>query len=179
MNFSKGLIIFFWIVVGYLVLQFYNPLRVNSTINTYNRAADFFPQGWGFFTRNPQEELIEAFEFSEGKLIPIASSAFDKSNLYGISKNVRQNLKDIGALQESVKNKKWRSSKGPLPLHAASQLKADTLKVRDSKTFGENFKIIKRGHTYMLRKYKTVPFAWSNDHQEQYNNYETIKVFIK
>lgn len=180
MNLSKVAVTLFWIIIGYLLLQFFSPLNVNSFIHPYNKIPKFFPQGWGFFTRTPQEELIKAYHYQEGKWVGIANGGFSKENLFGLSRNNRENLMEVGSMYENLNAKDWFKGSGdPLSENYLDTIAVDTLTVRDKESFDRQFKVIKRGQTYCFIKHKPVPFAWSNKNQDKYNIYETIKIFIR
>lgn len=180
MHLKKIIIFSFWIITFYFLLQYANPLQINSGLYKYNKTSNFFPQGWGFFTRNPQEELVDVYTFDHNNLQKVENKSFSSANRFGLSKDIRHNLIEIGNFYELLKSgRKWHSHKGFFDNQYIAKLKTDTITVKDSKRYDAGFKILKRKKTYIITRYKPIPFAWSNNNQQQFNNYEVLKVYIK
>ena len=99
-----------WTVVGIYAVHAampYNPIKLPA-----EKAVDvrsWAPQGWKFFTRNPQEEGTTAFRASEaGGFAPVAQETYaSASNLFGASRAARAHGVEIGTLLEQIPDTQW------------------------------------------------------------------------
>ena len=61
----KSIITIFWIALVFLVaLSNFNSLGINKLINHTDKKSIIFslPQGWGFFTKNPQTLSADCYQ---------------------------------------------------------------------------------------------------------------------
>lgn len=158
-------------MLGYCLLQFYNPMSIESPISKYNRVSNFLPQGWGFFTKDPTEELFDIYEVDhKGMLVQLNESNSSASNLFGFSKKNRFKMIEYAILYENLKGRKWFHTKGLLETDTITEY--DTLKLQN------DLLILKKNKIYYLAKHSPVPFAWSMKDQEKNKPYEFIKIYV-
>ncbi|MEM9389998.1 MAG: SdpA family antimicrobial peptide system protein [Bacteroidota bacterium] len=108
-------IVFLTISIVYLVFIFlvadsslgYNPIRLPKSVNS--SVFSLIPQGWGFFTRDPREPLIDLYEISETNLnkLTLPNSSFEY--LYGFSRGMRFRASRVGYLTEQISETAWES----------------------------------------------------------------------
>lgn len=129
-----------------------------------------FPEGWGFFTKNPRDLLIEVYEVDNGKLKPISMANQTFSNFLGLSRKSRVIGYEASALANKVKKSDW-TTKQTKPLEAF--IDGDAIEVKGEAGFAH----FTQGE-YLFKLYKPVPYAWSKMNQNKYNPYTIAKIRI-
>lgn len=88
------ILLIFFVVVTYLP---YNPLTPSPKARLYLMAI--LPEGWGFFTKNPQDEQIFIFERQKGEWLSILKTPNSSmNNLFGIKRDARSQGSEYGIL---------------------------------------------------------------------------------
>ena len=112
------------------------------------------PQGWGFFTRNPKEEMVDIFEINGKKLKKISVPNMSFENRIGISRISRRVGYDISMLLGSFpKVVAWKTIP-EMPKFAAKDSVVN-LNVDSNKLY-----CLKNHQKYLLVKYNSTPWTW-------------------
>ncbi len=172
LNFNHIIVWLFWLALGYIVLSYYNP--INAVSNKPKEIVfKLFPQGWGFFTRDPKDKVIGLFQIQrEGfKLVSYNNGAAE--NLFGLSKKARYNMIEVSSLAQQLKDSKnWKEGKGD-PKRIFNKLKITDTIVPEKKNL-----VVTSGN-YIIVETKPIPFAWGNQKQKDFQPYKVIKVHVK
>jgi antimicrobial peptide system SdpA family protein len=104
-----------WGIVGVYAVHAcmpYNPIKLPG-----EHALDvriLVPEGWRFFTRDPQEEGASAYqESADGSFSPIVRKPnADRSNLFGASRVGRSHGVEMGTLIEQIPDSDWTKCTG-------------------------------------------------------------------
>lgn len=168
---GKKIIFTFWLFIGIIVLFSYSKI---SNYNVLPRTIiQFFPQGWGFFTKSPlDEEFILYKKNQKGVYERDSYTQSHISCFLGLSKNKRFKDMEITKMSQFVTNSSWKriklkeiiSSKYNTSFTLQVPLELNVLK--------NNYKTITKGE-YLIMKQGVVPFEWSNS--KQYLN-QTVSV---
>jgi antimicrobial peptide system SdpA family protein len=130
-----------------------------------------FPQGWGFFTRNPREENVFFYKIdSNNKIKEFNLLNQSSGNLFGFSRYTRLLSFDIAILTEMINEKKWYSSN---VVSESIYLDIKPIKIKAS----SNLQYLRKG-TYIIKLQKTVPWSWSNSNQSKYSPFKIVKIQI-
>lgn len=146
------IVTFFWLSL-FFVLFFnftpFNPIRY-KTSNLNTNLQFFLPQGWGFFTRNPREEIVQVYEYIENhwELITIPNSS--PQRVFGISKKQRRIGLDLTFLLSELQDNEWHTTLGN-PVENQYQI-SDTLK--------GNFEFL--NGPLLITKHNPIPWAWNS-----------------
>ena len=104
-----------WAVIGVYAVHAampYNPIKLPAESAVDVRA--WAPQGWKFFTRDPQEEGTTAFHATEaGAFAQVAHETYaNPSNFFGASRAARAQGVEIGTLLEQMPDADWTKCDG-------------------------------------------------------------------
>ncbi|NMO13575.1 SdpA family antimicrobial peptide system protein [Pyxidicoccus fallax] len=145
-----------WVIVlAYVAHGFmpYNPFSL--PFERYVRASTWAPEGWSFFTRNPQEPDIRLYSrgvdgtWMPSGLTPNSSPA----NLFGLRRGGRAQGMESALLLEHVAKESWQACEGA-PLSCLERMEA--LPPVHNPTPGPTL----CGHVGFVSQ-KPVPWAWS------------------
>jgi antimicrobial peptide system SdpA family protein len=111
-------IVYFLLLTG-LFLVFtnsvpYNPLTTNS-FNTQTILTSFFPEGWGFFSKNPRDPRILIYKLKNGiwyynDLAPISSYR----NVFGLGRRPRAQSTDMAMIMQELDDSLWHPFESPI-----------------------------------------------------------------
>lgn len=155
------IVVFFSSIKDQQVIQ-YPPLT--KSINY------LFPQGWGFFTRNPREDNVYAYRLKDNKIEEINLLNQSVTNFFGFSRSTRLKAFDLAILMEKINNKSWVRSSNP---NINSHINLPITKVKRT----NNLQFFSEG-IYFIKLKKTIPWKWSNLNQEKYTPYQIVKIKI-
>ncbi len=97
LSFSLSSIVLFVMVSN----TFYTPLFHNPNLS----ISEIIPQGWGFFTKNPRDVVVQVYDYSTGEsLIHPHSSPF---YLFGLSRLPSRLIMEIGAVAPNIEDSLW------------------------------------------------------------------------
>ena len=150
------------VAIGYAILCVYglhealpyNPLVLPFEDRVHLRQ--WLPEGWNFFTRDPQEERAAVYErYANSGWAKVAGKTLsDASNMFGLSRRPRAQSVETGLLLVQVPDAFWRSRRGA----------ADAC-LRDALLFGDEVNPTPRpllcGELGIVLQ-RPVPWAWSS-----------------
>jgi len=149
---------FYAFTIAYLVLIFvtadsslgFNVIHLSKKTN--EATFTIMPQGWGFFTRNPREPLIDMYKVTSTGLIKVTNPNSSLEYFFGFNRGMRFSSTQIGYFVEQVPERLWLKFAFPNDFFNMDE------------TF---FKLINDFSTpihcgkYILTKTERVPWAWS------------------
>jgi len=126
-------------------------------------------QGWGFFTRNPREEVVDIFKIEGHRLKKMTVINASASNYFGMSRKSRKIGMEVSVILGKLKKKEgeWkRMTKNEPMLHG------DPIVPLES----SNLHYLSKGE-YLLTKRVTTPWAWYNK-KNNFIPYEAVRISI-
>lgn len=166
----KRAIIASWLIMALLI--FFSSMKEQVVLNGNVKLviSTLFPEGWGFFTKNPREEFLELYRMENGKPISVIILNQSIENIFGLSRKSRLVGYEASMLAKDIPVNKWISNERK-PIEAFANLKSSYTKPKG------NFRELVNGE-YLLKVTKPVPFAWAKRNQEAHTPFKVIKVRI-
>lgn len=113
------------IVVGWVALILFiaraflpSPLPVGFP-NTRNIFM-LFPEGWGYFTRNPREPVLQLYSL-KGKHEPVLAPNFSRRSLFGLRRDGRKLGSEVDLVISQVPTSAWSTTKEAPAFEACSR----------------------------------------------------------
>jgi len=158
-----------WFVLSCLVFfsSFEDQIILND--NTKRTLNLIFPEGWGFFTKNPREPQLKVYKLFKNDTIPIDMSNHSSRNYFGFSRKARIISFESSIIVNEVKKDKWTKT----TFKDINCQSLDTVQIYEKKYF----KHINKG-TYIFILFKPIPYAWANQNQEKNNPLDVVKIII-
>ncbi len=160
----KRILFFKFVLVVVISLVFYVLLLSikQTAFSIYNRSSNialsaFIPEGWGFFTRDPQEEKFRVYLVKDNfELEEMDFQVSSNQNYHGLSRKIRRKFFEISQVVGSVPNDAWYDYSG-----TRENLCLDS----DQKLFEieldkKNFFLLKN-EKLLVYKYSVIPWEWS------------------
>jgi antimicrobial peptide system SdpA family protein len=113
----------------------------------------FIPQGWSFFTRNPQEDDIYVYKVENNNLVDVTERLNSPVNLFGLKKINKYSGIELGSIVAKIKTSEWASCNVQLKYFNLDSLPTVHLK--------SNFPQPSFDGTYILQKKPPIPFLWA------------------
>jgi antimicrobial peptide system SdpA family protein len=170
MIFLKKVILFFWIIICGLIFlsSLKSELVMNRDVKFF--ISTIFPEGWGFFTKNPRDELLEVYKIENGKLIFFNFSNHTKKNCFGLSRSSRVIGYEASIILSSISRDDWKKSQTRV---IKNHISDSIIQVKTDK----NFHYITRGE-YLFKIFKPVPYAWAKLNQKSNNPFSVVKIKV-
>ncbi|MFZ4860788.1 SdpA family antimicrobial peptide system protein [Sphingobacterium sp. Mn56C] len=171
MVYIKYIIALSWIIFGFAVFSASRNEQVilNSQMKTY--LNQMFPEGWGFFTKNPREASMSVYEYKEGKLIEIPFLNQSIATYFGLSRKRRIIAYEASMVAGTIGKKNWIENKSK-----SLEDYKDCVPIK--KKLNSDYSHITCG-TYFVKLFNPVPFAWAKEGQGDNNPFTFVKVLIK
>ncbi len=160
-NFTKLKSIFFvncavWLIILFVIIDSsanFNPIQTPHKVRS--SAFSISPQGWGFFTRNPREDMSDIYAIAEDKqlkkmILPNASAKY----FYGFNRGIRFGGSRLGVFMEQVPEKQWKNFNDFYSIILDSVPVVAVSNPYKTKIFFDNT-------SYLITLTKRVPWAWS------------------
>lgn len=168
---TKIIVLSFWLIGSILV--FFSSFKDQVIISKNNQQtiSNLLPQGWGFFTKDPRDPLLEVYKInSKNELERVTLLNFDSQTYYGLSRKARFLGCESSEVTGSLKKYKWSTD---IYSNIYNLKKGVVAKYNEKK-----LKYLKKG-SYLFLTYKIVPFAWIKNGQEKFNPISYIHVNIE
>lgn len=165
---NRVIIICFWTLVSGVILLSNNSSYPILSYNTNKTINYLFPQGWGFFTKDPKEITIDVYQLQNNTLKLISINNFSTQNLFGCSREARYIGYEFNKLAQSIPKIAYVDRIGSV--FKSYPNKTYVVKI----PFRPKFYLIDK--EYVIYQYKIVPFAWINRNQEKYSPYLVARV---
>ena len=149
-------------LVGVIILFSMISSLPESTIRISNiqkaKTASYIPEGWAFFTKNPQEEDILAYKYQESQkptyqLITIPTGSV--SNAFGLNRKVRMLAQEMGVMQKYIPDSCWFTINGSLQNNDSIIINS-LIKILIPKV--SNYPYL--SGTYIFQKIAPIPWSW-------------------
>lgn len=167
----KFILTFCWIIFGSTVL--FSTLKSQLILNDSSKEfiSKVFPQGWGFFTKDPQDFELSIYRIKNNKLEPIKMSNQSLKNYFGFSRSARIIGYEMSTVVKELTTNNWiKNANGNIYSH----LNDSTINIKSTHLF----KYLTTGE-YLIKLYKPIPYAWAQQNQENYNPFSIAKIKIK
>lgn len=147
----------FWTVIAaYAVHAAMPPNAVRLPLEDKLRMRDVLPQGWAFFTRDPQEPAIIPHVRSKGRFVAVDKGPnANKHNWFGIRRLARAQNVEVGILMSKVPMAFWdRCRSAPVVCLEKAGL---------ARTLSNPFpRPTVCGEVGLVRQ-ESIPWAWTRD----------------
>jgi antimicrobial peptide system SdpA family protein len=81
----------------------------NPTFGVKYAALYFMPEGWGFFTRDPREAIVDLYHIEKNnELIPFTRSNASAEFVFGASRLGRRYGMEVSMVLKSVASNEWK-----------------------------------------------------------------------
>ena len=166
-------IFFDLLVIGYLMVGSLPESTIRFSKISKVRAASIFPEGWAFFTKNPQDDdyLIYSFQGNKNEQFPcLISPNSSLENLFGINRKSRLKSQEIGSAIPYVNDTAWTSIKGNLEMNSAviNGMPIITIPIKS------NYPYFKE--KYILQKIAPIPWSWFNDFNQKFRTSKIVVI---
>jgi antimicrobial peptide system SdpA family protein len=115
----------------------FNPITLPFEAEHKTALIEVLPEGWRFFTRNPQEEQVIPLVLIDGTWRPASAPSSSARNLFGLNRAGRAQSVELGLLLEQMQPKdRWAPcdgspaeclSRAPVATHLANPSRAPTM----------------------------------------------------
>lgn len=169
-KFFEKIIFLCWLLLSIIVFfssideQLVVSNKLKKQINT------IFPEGWGFFTKSPRDQMLDVYRINNDSLEYISMSTHSKRSLFGLSRSPRIIGYESSMMINEIPIEKWKND---ISANFLNHIK-DTAFIIKRK---EHFKYFKEGE-YLFNIYRQIPYAWSNNNQERNNPIRIVKIGI-
>ena len=155
----------------FVFLAFFSSLSYN--LNTPNYAVKQLfnlsaPEGWGFFTRSPREEMVDVYAVENNKIKKFMQKNGHYSNFFGVSRLSRTIGMETSILLSKVNDSMWSDNVDISNIKIPSQ---------NYTLDNESLHFLKSGD-YVFVKRKTVPWAWRKNVQQTNIPYEITHIKV-
>lgn len=166
---KKTIVLTVWTVISLLV--FFSSFREQVFVSTHlqKHIGIIFPEGWGFFTKNPRSSLLEVYKVEGNTLVSSTIRNQSIKNRFGFSRKSRVIGYESSMLANEINVKNWSKDR----MENLHSLKEDTV----YNITNESNKYLNKGK-YLLVSYKMIPFAWSKSKQELNNPISYVYVNV-
>lgn len=168
---TKLVIIFGWVLCTTLILFSTMKSQLILAENHKEFINKIFPQGWGFFTKDPQDFELNIYKIRNGKLEKIKTLNQSLENKFGFSRSSRMIGYEMSTIAQEIKSTEWIQNTDN---NIYSSLKNSTIVINNK----VKFRYFSRG-SYLIQLYKPVPYAWAKQNQEKYNPFSVAKIQIQ
>lgn len=149
------------IIFSYFYFNFLSTLSQNVvpvSVEEKNVIKFFFPQGWGFFTKNPRDAKYKLYKITEtGQPELVNFKITSPSNWCGLSRKGNRISMEMIRIQKDFPNvSEWTVSNLDID---AFDVNKDTFEVIASNT--KDLRYIKSGK-YVVKEYFITPWNWLN-----------------
>ncbi|MGC6479431.1 MAG: SdpA family antimicrobial peptide system protein [Flavobacteriaceae bacterium] len=145
----------FWAFLFYYIFISSIPVPSNIKFENKSRIFSLLPQGWGFFTRDPRENITTLYEIDKlgNGYIKFTKTNNASNNYFGISRKNRLINLELGVVTSRLNQGNWIEKKGVFDLDF--QIQIDTIYTG---FYPKNIK----GDFFIVEQ-ERIPWAWSKN----------------
>ena len=139
------------------------------------QTVSIFPEGWAFFTKDPQEEDYLLFQVDEqtGNFVNVISPTSSPENAFGLNRVSRLQSQELGSGIHHIRDSSWADIKGDLTANILliREMKPVAIPIRSQRPYFEG--------TYILQKIRPIPWAWAKSFNEKNRKSKICKIEFK
>ncbi|MBC6425565.1 MAG: SdpA family antimicrobial peptide system protein [Ekhidna sp.] len=156
-----------------MALANFNNFGINKLINYSNKKSIVFtlPQGWGFFTKNPQSLSANCYLIEGNKLERKTVSNSSWKNLFGLARKSRYYGFELSQILNVIPANQWINSKGNF--REIDFINHPTFVIKNEDL---NLLVYEYSKKYLIVLNKPIPFAWAQMNQEEYQPFKYIVI---
>ncbi len=151
----------FWGVLTFLV--FFSSLKEQVIISKklQQNISMLFPEGWGFFTKSPREQLLYVFNVeNKNEKKPIMINNFSCESYFGLSRKARYIGFEGSDIVKNIPPDKWMKQE----YQNFNRLRPKNVFVLKK---NKNYRYFKNGlYLFMLKS--ITPYAWAKENQDKF-----------
>jgi antimicrobial peptide system SdpA family protein len=150
----------YYVITTFAVLTFaynlfFSSIKFNAQTPTYafsKLLKKTIPEGWGFFTKSPREDLIEIYRVENKKIEKVELRNTSYTSFFGASRKNRKLSMEVSIMSELVNESEWLKKTDMAKLVIPNKI---------VKVDNKNLKYLKGGE-FVLIKRQIVPWAWTD-----------------
>lgn len=151
--------------VGYIMVGSLPGATISVSKMRKIQAVSIFPEGWAFFTKDPQEEDYILYSFtrnSDGKYERVMAPTSAPQNIFGLNRASRLQAQELGAAIHYIKDSLWVTIKGSIDSSytLVNNIKPVPIPIRSKHPYFNG--------KYIIQKTAPVPWAWAKDYKPEY-----------
>ena len=167
----KFLIILCWMLCATIILFASLKSQLVLAENQKEIVGKIFPQGWGFFTKDPQSFALNIYSCKNNKFTKVNILNQSLKNNFGFSRASRMVGYELSMVAQKIKTNEWVSDQSK---NIYNSIKNRTIIIHSD----YNYSYLSKG-IYVLELYKPIPYAWADQNQAKNNPISTAKILIK
>lgn len=145
---------------------------VRGTRSERDLIRFLLPEGWAFFTRDPQELSVRPYlRGSHGSWRSMGAADVRGMGLGGIDRAGRLLELEVATLERQIPKEHWRRCRGPVEMcvgKLSDPLIKAQLKLRANHLCGD----------VALQKVRPVPWAWRDKHSQTFMNSMVVRLTV-
>ena len=160
----------FWIVLSYFIFVSSIKESIILSIDTKKTFQYIFPEGWGFFTKEPKEGLVDIYQVDKNDIKELSIKNTNLDNYIGLSRAARIKSYELSMIISNISANNWKDDK----LYNFKKHISDTAYDIKPKN---NFQYFNKGE-FLLVQRSPVPWAWASSNQSLYVPVKVLKIKI-
>lgn len=167
---------FGFFLIGYVMVGSLPGATISISKISKIQTVSIFPEGWAFFTKNPQDEDYIIYSFDKGnqnKYEKIINPTSSPKNFFGLNRISRLQSQEIGSAIHFIQDSSWVTIKGNINSNDSiiKKIKPTLIPIISKHPYFTG--------TYILQKIAPVPWAWIKDFKPNYAKSKIIIVEFK
>lgn len=167
------LICFIWVVLLINIFTSALPIHTNRSFINKIITSNAFPQGWGFFTRDPRQEKAILYTIKNGNVEKFTETNNLSKFYFGLSRKNRLISIEASIITSSLRDvdSLWVDSEGGSSFILDQSIKTDTVV--------NKFKPCNIRGDFFIVKQERTPWAWSTSYDDIVMPYKYRKIHVK
>lgn len=167
----KRFVFFSWVLITTIVLIASSSEQIVIEKKFKRQINYIFPEGWGFFTKNPRDLVMSVFSIRDKELNRIEMSNHSLTNNLGLSRKTRIIGFEASIIAKDIPKEFWKED---ISINVKNRLNDSVLIVKKKPHFNH----ITEGE-YIFKLYRQIPYAWADKNQEKYNPAQFARVRVE
>jgi len=144
-----------------------SPL-VSFSQDTKIKISTVLPQGWGFFSKDPRENVIQIESIDDAQNVNYPNMTL--KNGFGLIRKGRSQAVEIGKITEEIPKDAWKNCAN---CSRNDMLKSDYYNIKD-----DSSRPLLKGN-YLLTENKVVPWSYAKYYKDKLTPIKYLKVKVK
>lgn len=159
----------FWAIIVIIVVLSNVSTPISIPYSKSKTIFTFSPQGWGFFTRNPREDIAKIYSINNEKVTPVIVANSNRKFMFGLSKKAKLVSWEISNIIDQIKEEDWVQNNRDTLLFNTKKI--DTIK--------NSFFVPSLKGGYIISIQERIPHAWSKHHENIVMPYKYVRVYVQ